>query len=87
MAKPGSDARTFKWLLNKSALGSLTNVNFKQSSVMSLYRACDELYKKHDEIETLIWNNLSINANYDITIALYDLTNTYFEGNPNNDDA
>jgi transposase len=43
--------------------------------------------KKHDEIETLIWDNLSINADFDITIALYDLTNTYFEGNPDNDDA
>jgi transposase len=87
MAHPGSEASTFNWLQRTSGLGDLLDVDFGSKSVMALHRAADALNSKKDEIEDLIYQNLSTTINDDSTIALYDLTNTYFEGNPNDEDA
>jgi hypothetical protein len=87
IAHPGSEASTFHWLQNVSGLGDLLDVNFGSKSVMALHRAADELNSKKDEIENLIYQNLRRNSDYNTTIALYDLTNTYFEGDPKDEDA
>jgi transposase len=87
MAHPGSEASTFRWLQQTSALGDLIGIDFNNRSVMSLHRACDDLTANHDAIEDLIYNNLSKKVDYNTTIALYDLTNTYFEGSPDDDEA
>jgi hypothetical protein len=87
MAQPASEASTFNWLSTTSALGDLIGVDFSELSVMALHRACDELVKKYDEIEKQIYSTNAMNADYDTTIALYDLTNTYLEGDPDDEDA
>ncbi|MDR0548070.1 MAG: hypothetical protein LBI10_01445 [Deltaproteobacteria bacterium] len=52
---------------------------------MALHRAADDLFSKTEEIEDLIQQNLPSKFNYDSTIALYDLTNTYFEVSPDDE--
>jgi hypothetical protein len=86
-ANPGSEVSTFNWLQKTSALGDLIDSDFSSKSVMALHRACDELYDKRDEIDDLIYSNLLKTSNYDTTIAFYDLTNTYFDVNPDDEDA
>jgi hypothetical protein len=87
MAKPGSELATYRWLREKSGLGDLLNTNFSERSIMALYRAADKLIDNFSYIEESLYQNISLNLKTDKTIALYDLTNTYFEGSPNDDDA
>lgn len=87
MVKPGSERSTYNWLLKKSALGDLINVDFTQRSEMSLYRAADEIYLRHEEIEKKLYETVLKTVDYDSTIILFDLTNTYFEGSPDDSDA
>jgi transposase len=87
MIHPGSEAATFDWLVNASGLGDLVDVDFSKKSVMALHRAADKINSKIDDIDYLIYNNLPFIGNIDQSVVLYDLTNTYFEGNPNDDDA
>lgn len=73
MAMPGSERATWQWLCQTSALGELLDVDFEGLSLMRLDRASDQLIRHREAIETHLFG-------LDETITLYDLTNTYFEG-------
>jgi len=80
MAKPASELATWKWLQRESALGELIDVNFQAMSLMRLYRASDALVRQRAGIEDHLFARLRTLFALEETVTLYDLTNTYFEG-------
>jgi transposase len=55
-------------------------MDFESISSMSLYRVSDLLVKHQDMIEKTIFNRIKTLFSLSATVTLYDLTNTYFEG-------
>jgi transposase len=80
MAHPASEAATLDWLVHYSALGELLDIDYEKSSVMSLHRISDLLFKHRDVIEPLLFSQIQDIFSLPQVITLYDLTNTYFEG-------
>jgi len=80
MACPGSELATWHWLKDKSALGELLDVDFEGMHLMRLYRASDLLLKNRDAIEGALFKRINDLFSLPATVTLYDLTNTYFEG-------
>ena len=80
MAAPSSELAAYGWLGNKSALGELLDVDYETMPLMSLYRASDVLWKHHTVIEQRLFERVSDLFGLSTTVTLYDLTNTYFEG-------
>lgn len=80
MAHPASELATWNWLCAHSALGELIDVDFTNLSLMRLYRASDVLMRHRAEIEAHLFGSVQTLFSLDETVTLYDLTNTYFEG-------
>ena len=80
MAKPGSELATLSWLQDRSGLGELIDFDFAKMSLSRTYRASDILLKNKEELETFIYQGQKSAFEFQETITLYDLTNTYFEG-------
>jgi transposase len=80
MACPGSELATWRWLQNQSAFGELVDVDFEGVSLMRLYRASDLLVRHRDQIEAALFKRINELFSLPATVTLYDLTNTYFEG-------
>jgi transposase len=80
MAAPGSELATWRWLGERSALGELLGVNFDTMPLMQLYRASDLLVRHRDKIEEALFGRIRDLFALPVTVTLYDLTNTYFEG-------
>jgi transposase len=80
MAQPGSEDATFKWLKYNSSLGELLEFDFETMSAMRLYRASDQLIRNRDLIEQGLFRRIEDMFSLETTVTLYDLTNTYFEG-------
>lgn len=80
MAAPGSERATHRWLRNRSGLGELLDVDYEVMSPMQLYRASDLLLKNREVIEKHLFGRVKDLFNLSCTVTLYDLTNTYFEG-------
>lgn len=81
---PLSDNKTLDWLCNRSGAGELYGCDYKSISSNSIYRVADILLNNKDKIEQHLYNKTKQIFQYDETITLYDLTNTYFEGDINN---
>ena len=80
MAHPASERETHRWLQHQSGLGELLGVDFETVGAMQLYRASDQLVKHRDAIETHLFERALGLFDLQPTVTLYDLTNTYFEG-------
>jgi transposase len=80
MAKPASELATWNWLKQQSALGELIDFDFNAMPHMSLYRASDMLMKHRTALEQHIFSSVSSLFSLKETVTLYDLTNTFFEG-------
>lgn len=80
MAAPGSELATYRWLTATSALGELIDFDYSKMSQMQLYRTSDRLIRLREPIEKALFNRTVDLFGLDCTITLYDLTNTYFEG-------
>ena len=80
MARPGSELATHDWLRNHSGLGELIDTDFGTMSLMQLYRASDQLMRHRQQLEEALFARLHNLFGLDCTVTLYDLTNTYFEG-------
>ena len=80
MAAPGSELATQRWLCERSALGELLDVDFEAMHLMQLYRAADVLMRHREALERAVFARVSELFGLDWTVTLYDLTNTYFEG-------
>jgi transposase len=80
MAVPGSELATWQWLTERSALGELLDVDYEAMSLMRLYRTSDLLVRNRQTIEAALFTQINDLFSLQTTITLYDLTNTYFEG-------
>jgi len=80
MALPGSERDTHRWLQTCSGLGELLDHDFETTSLTRLYTVADDLLKHKEAIETHLTQQARDLFQLSNTIALYDLTNTYFEG-------
>jgi len=80
MAEPGSELSTHNWLCHRSGLGELIDADFETMSLMQLYRASDLLMRRRDLLESRLFSRLHDLFGLSCTVTLYDLTNTYFEG-------
>ena len=80
MAQPGSELATWRWLRNESTLGEMMRFDFEAMALMRLYRASDLLLRHRASIEAFIFERVRGLFGLECTVTLYDLTNTYFEG-------
>ena len=80
MAQPASELATWDWLQTHSALGELLDVDFTALSHMRLYRASDALLHQRQAVEAHIFGTVTQLFALEETVTLYDLTNTYLEG-------
>jgi len=79
-ARPDSELATYTWLCNRSGMGELLDFNFKKISHNRLYQISDKLLVHKDALEKHLEEVEQKFHGYQSTIALYDLTNTYMEG-------
>ncbi len=77
---PDSERSTYTWLCETSGLGELLDFDFKKASLDKFYQISDKLLKNKNELETYLESSEQKFHGYQSTIALYDLTNTYMEG-------
>lgn len=81
---PASELATARWIKDNSAVCELTGFSIDRMNKDRLYRGAKKLYGIKEDLE----QHLSIKTNelVDIQgrILLYDLTNTYFEGDKRN---
>ena len=80
MAGVSSELATHNWLIKQSALGELLDVDYESLPLMTMYRAADALWKHSTQIEQTLFTRIPDLFGFSTTITLYDLTNTYFEG-------
>ena len=80
LAQPGSERAARRWLRDRSALGELLGVTFDTLGPMRLYRASDALMRHREAIEQHLFDRAMDLFTLAPTVTLYDLSNTYFEG-------
>ena len=80
MAFPASERATMRWLRERSGLGELLDVDFETMGAMRLYRASDALMAHREAIESHLFDRAMGLFDLRPTVTLYDLTNTFFEG-------
>ncbi len=80
MAAPNSERATNFWLRRHSALGEMLGIDFGALSDMALHRASDLLLAHQDSIEDHLFARSRSLFDFKPTIALCDLTNTFYEG-------
>ena len=80
MAQPSSERAARRWLGERSALGELLGVEFATMGPMRLYRASDALMAHREAIEHHLFERAMNLFDLHPTVTLYDLSNTYFEG-------
>ena len=78
--QPGSEAATHTWLQERTALGELIEYDFNKLSLYGMYKVSDMLLKQKAAIENHLYDRERDLFGLQETITLYDLTNTYFEG-------
>lgn len=77
---PGSELKTAKWIRENSAVCELTSYPLERITKDKLYTSALNLYSIKNELESFL--STQTNELFDLQdkIYLYDLTNTYFEG-------
>lgn len=81
---PASELKTSRWIKENSAICELTGYPLEQLTKDKLYESALSLYEVKDGLEQYL--SKRTNELFDIQdkIILYDLTNTYFEGEKRN---
>lgn len=80
IAEPGSELATWHWLRERSGLGELMGFDYASIPLIRVYRASDQLVRHREEIEAALFRTIGNLFRLSATVTLYDLTNTYFEG-------
>jgi transposase len=80
MAVPGSELATHFWLQNHTGLGELLGYDYETMSLTRMYQVSDLILKNKKQLEKHLYERERSLFNFEETITLYDLTNTYFEG-------
>ena len=81
--EPGSELATHAWLKERSGLGDLLDYDFSNLSLYGMYSISDQLLKNKAAIEKHVYERERSLFGLRETITLYDLTNTFFEGEGN----
>lgn len=81
---PGSELHTYLWYQNRSSLNDFSKYDLSSTGKDSFYTVGDLLYNCKSKIETRLRTNIRREYSFQDSIYLYDLTNTYFEGNKSN---
>ena len=85
---PGSEVSTVNYLRNNSALDEILNTDFSNLHKNRLYKISDLLLKNQSAIESALYQKEQELFSFSEVVTLYDLTNTYFEGDSlGNDNA
>ena len=77
---PTSERGTREWARHISGIGELVGIDVNTLSHNALYRMSDVLYSHKREIERVLLKNEKDIFSLSDKIILYDLTNTFFEG-------
>jgi transposase len=77
---PASERATHSRLIHQSGLGELLDIDFARTSLNHFYEISDRLLNHKSVLEEHIESSQKSLHQYNDTIALYDLTNTYFTG-------
>ena len=80
MIVPGSELATHYWLQHHTGLGELLGVDYESIKLTRMYQASDILLKHKEALERHLYERQRSIFQFEETITLYDLTNTYFEG-------
>lgn len=81
---PASELRTTKWIKENSAVCELTGYDMGKLTKDKLYQSALHLYEVKDALEKHLSNRTNNLFDLEDKIILYDLTNTYFEGEKRN---
>ena len=81
LLSPGSECHTVRWFNKRSSLQEFCAELKDGISKDSLYRIGDHILEHKAEIEAKLRSNLKQYHSLVDRVYLYDLTNTYFEGN------
>lgn len=79
-AFPASERATHSRLISQSGLGEMFDIDFAAIPLNHFYDISDQLLRQKKELEQYITERQKQIHSYGDTIVLYDLTNTYFEG-------
>jgi len=77
---PASDRETAQWLQQNSGVGELYYLSPGKGTRYHLYEVSKRLYKQKTEIESYLRRRTGELFSLEDQIWIYDLTNTYFEG-------
>jgi transposase len=80
LVHPGSERHLHSWAQHLSGLEEIIKTDFNHLSLNSLYKVIDMIYEHKTAIETHLRKREKDIFSLEETIILYDLTNTYFEG-------
>ena len=80
LIQPGSELSAHRYLSEHSALDEMIDTDFTSLSLKNFYRVSDLLLKHKEAIENRIYQREKDLFNIEETVTLYDITNTYFEG-------
>ena len=80
MIAPGSELQIHDWLQSRTALGELLDHDYGSTSLTRLYTISDSLLKHQAALEAFLAAQEQTLFDLNRSIVLYDLTNTYFEG-------
>ena len=83
---PASDLATHKYLGERSALFELLDVDLAGVGKDSIYEICDVIYQNKAQIESHLATNQVELFPREHNLFLFDLTNTYFEGQTQNNE-
>lgn len=86
LVSPGSEVATSQCLRNNSALDEILGTDFSMMHKNRLYDISDLLLKHKEIIESKLYDNEKGLFGFTEIVTLYDLTNTYFEGESGGND-
>jgi transposase len=81
---PASELKTARWIKDNSAVCELTGYDINKITKDKLYQSALHLYQVKDALEKHLSNRTNELFDLEDKIILYDLTNTYFEGQKRN---
>jgi len=80
MVNPGSEMETYRWSKEMSSIGEILEIKLEHISHNEYYRVGDILQRNKGRIEERLREAERDMFSLKESIILYDLTNTYFEG-------
>ena len=80
---PASELKTASWIKENSAISELTGYDYQKITKDKLYESALRLFGVKDQLEQHLSHKTNELFSISDKIVLYDLTNTYFEGQYN----